>query len=143
MKKRELLQDKFLADLMKSTSLEAPSDDLMKNVMSEVRAMPAYQPRKKPFFLFLKSVLPWILLMGAFIVFYLTYDLPIGNYTPGKADMQSVLLSSITIFFDSFRDLASIRFYSIALAVVVCGGFLFVIERVISSRMSANRHYLI
>ncbi|MBL7110838.1 MAG: hypothetical protein ISS19_02715 [Bacteroidales bacterium] len=143
MKKRELLQDDFIANLMKKASLETPSDGFVSNVMDKVEALPACQPRKKPFSLFIKSILPWILLVGVFVLFYVTSDLPFGKYIPGREYMQDVLLPSFGTFFTSFQNLASNKFYSIALVVVICGGFLFGIERLISHRISTHHHYLI
>lgn len=143
MKMRESLRDDFIADLMKQASPEAPSGDFLEKVMEKVETMSACQPRRKPFFLFFRSLLPWILLVGVFVLFYIMYDMAFGNSAPGKEYFQQILLPSLAHYFDSFRGLASNKFYSIALVVIVCGGFLFGIERLISSRMSANRHYLV
>ncbi|MBE0646376.1 MAG: hypothetical protein IH596_01185 [Bacteroidales bacterium] len=143
MKQREEVQDDFLKDLMKKTSLESPSDDFTKNIMGRVETMPVYQPQKKQFFLFIKSALPWIIIVVAFVLFFLFYDLPYGKYLPGGPFLQDVLLPTFSSFFSSFKELASSKFYSIALVVLVCGGGLFSLERLVSHRISANRHYLI
>ncbi|TSA28008.1 MAG: hypothetical protein D4R67_04950 [Bacteroidetes bacterium] len=142
MKKNDLSQNDFLADLMKEASLETPSDDFMENVMTGVEAMPAYQPRKKPFFLFIKSVVPWILLIGVFVLYYTTSDLPFTNYIPGKEYVQNVLLPSLGTFFTSFKELFSTKFFSISLAVLVSCGILFGLERLINRR-SAHQHYVL
>ncbi len=143
MKKRELFQGDLLTDLMRHSSLETPSDDFTLNVMSRVGAMPAYQSRKKPFFIFIKSALPWMLLVAIFVLFYVSSDLPYGKYLPGGEYMKGVLLPAVNSFFSSFKELASNKFYSIALVILICGGGLFGIERLFSRKVTANRHYLI
>ncbi len=143
MKKRELFKDDFLTNLMNKTTLESPSDDFMGNVMRQVGSIPGYQPHKKSFYQVAKSIFPWILLVVVFVVFYLFSGLPMAKFIPAGEYLYGVLSPSVNAFFSSFKDLASNKFYSIALVVLICGGGLFVIERLISHRISAHRHYLI
>jgi|GEM_PF-383172 len=140
---KEILRDDFLTGLMNRSSWESPSDDFTIRVMQQIGNLPAYEPQKKPFFLFLKSVLPWVLLVAVFVSFYLFYDLPFGRYIPGREFVQDILVPSFSNFFVSFRDLASGKFYSIAFVILISAGGLFVIERMVSQRTFFKRHYLV
>lgn len=143
MKKRELLQDDFLADLMKNATLESPSDDFSTTIMRSVEGMPAYQPNKTLVLSRIKSIFPWVLLTGDCVVFYLFSDLLFGKYLPNSDFMREMVLPSVRAFLPSFKAVASTKFYSIFLIILITACCLFVIERLISSRISANRHYLI
>jgi len=143
MKKKELFKDDFLTDLLNNTTLESPSDDFVGNIMRRVEAMPGCQPHKKSFYQVAKPILPWVLLVTVFVVSYFFSGLPLAKFIPAGEYLYGVLSPSVNVFFSSFKDLASNKFYSIALVVLLSGGGLFIIERLISHRISANRHYLI
>lgn len=143
MKNKELIQDDFLKELVKHTPLDAPSDEFTVNVMSRVEAMPRYQPEKKPFVLFVKSVLPWILLVAVFVVIYIAVDLPFGKFLPGSEYLKNTLIPSVNLFVSSFNEFATGKFYSISLVIIICSAGLFGIERLVSHRVSANRHFLV
>ena len=132
MEKRDVLQDKFLANLVKNSSDDEPSDEFLSNVMSRVEAMPAYGPKRKPFFLYLKMSLPWALLVAATIVVLLASDFPFASY-----------ISFLSAQFTSLIDLFSNKFISIALAVIGSGILLFGLERVFSRKVSVRHQYLI
>lgn len=140
---KKILRDNFLAGLMNRSSLESPSDDFTISVMERIGNLPAYQPQKKPFFLFLKSVLPWVLLVAVLVSFYFFWGLPLGKYIPGREFVQDILVPSISNFFVSFGNMASGKFYTIALVILICGGGLFIIERLVSQRTFSKRHYLV
>ena len=143
MKEQEKLRDDFISNLIKQVPLEEPSGEFEKSVMEKVRTIPSFQPRKRSFLFIVKSVFPWVLLLGGLVVLYKMFNIPVNDYTYTQHYLRELLIPSINIVFDSFRELASGKFYSIFLVVVVCGGLLFGIERIINNRSSAHRHYLI
>lgn len=143
MEKRELLQDEFLRNLMKESSLESPSDDFTNKVMGHVETMPVYQSHKNPFIDIVKSVFPWILLVVIVVLFYIFFGLPFGKYIPVGEYTLDIISPSINTFIDSFKNLFSTKFYSIGLVVLLCGFGLYGIDRLITARITAHRHYLI
>ncbi|MFH1159362.1 MAG: hypothetical protein V1733_00230 [bacterium] len=143
MKKKDLLADDFLKELVSKSSLESPSDDFIARVMVGVESMPAPVPVKKSFFSLLKSIIPWTILAFVVILFIFSSDLPFINNLPGIEFMQRILISSFGSFIASFKSVFSGKFASLAIAVLVSGVFLFAIERLISRKTSTHRQYMI
>ena len=143
MEKRDVLQDEFLANLVKGSSEEEPSEEFLTRVMSHVTAMPAYETKKNPFFYYLKMSLPWVLLAAVIIVVILTSDFPFASYIPGYEYFKNDLLPFFTAQFSSIIQLFSNTFVSIIVAVIASGAILFGLERIFSHRVSVRNHYLI
>jgi len=141
MEKKDLLNDKFISDLVKRSSPDSPSEDFLSEVMTQVEAMPAYNLKRKPFHLYFKTILPWVLLGGLCILVLSTSDLPYTSYIPGADYFRGVLGPSLIESFSSFSQLFSNRFFSITIAVVAAGMVLFGLERLFNRR-SVRQQYL-
>jgi hypothetical protein len=141
MKKTENLNDKFLSDLLKKSSEVNPSKEFLSDVMARVESLPAYKKERKPFFLYLKAIIPWVLLGGLGVLILSTSDLPYTSYIPGSGYFKDVLFPSLLETFGSFSRLFSNSFFSIAVAVVVAGFLLFALER-LARRRYVRHQYL-
>ncbi len=143
MEKRDVLQDEFLANLVRGSSDEKPSAEFLSNVMSRVETIPAYDPKKKPFFLYLKMFLPWVLLAAVIVVVLLTSDFPFASYIPGYEYFQNELMPFLTAQFTSLIQLFSNKFISISVAVICSGIILFGLDRILTRRVSFRHQYLV
>jgi len=143
MKNRDSLKDPFISDLIKRSSTDAPPEDFVKNVMTRIEVMPAYGTKKKPFFYYVKNILPWLLVAGFVIVVFLTSDISLFQKIPGMEYFQNTLIPSISESISSFNRLFSNRFLTIGLAVVIAGVFLFGIEKVFNRKKPVGHHYMI
>lgn len=135
MKKNELIEDDFLVDLMNEFPVESPSGEFLGKVMKGVGAMPAYKPSKRAFGIIIKSVFPWALLSCVVILFVIFQGVPVGNYIPGREELQSMLFPFLNSFSSIFSEISGSRFFSFGLIILLSGGFLFGLEKLINERL--------
>ena len=136
MEKDEFLKDDVLRKLMNRIPLDSPSDDFVERVMADIQLISPVQYVKKPFFPYLKSVVPYLLIaLFLFFVFF-TSDLPIFSWVPGK----DIFLNNLTAYFGTFfallKNAFASKFVSWGLLVSGSAGVLFYIDRFFSRRAS-------
>jgi hypothetical protein len=125
MEKEDFLPDDLLKDLFRKHSWDSPGDDFTENVMEQILHAPEIAPVKKPFYLFLRSSWPYVLLFLVSLVFLITSDLPFTDYIPGKEYFTKNLLPYLGSLFSGFKPLfSSIKTISIPLMIILAGGLL-------------------
>lgn len=134
MEEDKLVKDDFLKELIQKSSSDNPSDDFVGKVMDKVRQMPEFSDARKPVYLYLRSLLPFILLALTVFLFLCTSDLPFGDYFFGKEFYTKTLLPYLTVFLESFRALVSSKFTSYAFIIMIAAGVLILIDRLLSRR---------
>lgn len=134
MEEDKLIKDDFLRELIQKSSSDNPSDDFVGKIMDKVRQMPEFSDARKPFYLYLRSLLPFILLTLTVFLFLCSSDLPFGDYFFGKEFYTKTLLPYLTVFLESFRALVSSKFTSYAFIIMIAAGVLILIDRLLSRR---------
>lgn len=130
----KLVKDDFLRGLIQKSSSDNPSDDFVGKIMEQVRQMPEISSVRKPVYVYLGSLLPFILLVLTVFLFLLSSDLPFGDYFFGKEFYTKTLLPYLTVFLESFRALVSSKFTSYAFIMMIAAGVLILIDQLLSRR---------
>lgn len=137
MEKDSIHRDDFLGRLISEIPLESPSDNFTSNVMERIALEPLHVTEKKPFYLYLKSWLPWVLLSVAMIIFLFTSDIPFLEAFPGKRYFTDSLGPYILSLFSGFKPLfEGGKVASYTLMILMAGGGLLGLDYFLKRRMS-------
>lgn len=143
MKKGNDYTDDFLKKLIQKSALESPSEDFIQKVMADIELHPLVSPEKKPFFLYLKRLLPWGLLVFILVIVLVTSDIPFMNFIPGKESLSNLFIPYYHILIKGMTSLfgtAKIIFlvFSVILSIV----FLMGIDFMVNKKKSVFGHLL-
>jgi hypothetical protein len=138
MEKNEFLEDDFIKELIKKSPLESPSDDFVDRVMAQIQAAPEVVVSEKPFYLYLKSAMPYALTAVLLTVVIATSDLPLFNWLPGRDYLVGTIMTYFGTFFTVLKNAFASRYVSWVLLISFSAGFLFLVDRLISRRPSAT-----
>jgi len=136
MKKDEFLNDDFLRDLIRRSPLDRPSDDFVDRVMANIQMTPEVLVEKKPFFFYLKTVVPYVLITLIVFFVFATSDLPLFKWIPGKDYLTNNLFPYFGTMFLVFKNAFASKFVSWGLLISFSVGVLFFIDRLFSRRTS-------
>ena len=136
MEKDDFLKDDFLHNLIKNSPLDRPSDDFVDRVMANLELIPEVSEVKRPFYLSLKSAVPYAIISFILVVVFATSDLPIFNWFPGKEYFENNLLPYFGALFAILKNAFSAKFVSWGLLITLSAGMLFLIDRLLSRRTS-------
>jgi hypothetical protein len=138
--KERIEKDDLLGRLISRTSVESPSEDFVDRVMSGIPVEPLLIREKKPFYLFLKGTLPWILLSVAVIAVLFTSDIPFLSDIPGKTyftqSLGPYLLSMFSGFTKLFTD-SKVGIYSVM--ILFAGGGLLALDYFLNNRVFSRQ----
>jgi hypothetical protein len=138
MENKDPLDDDFLRNLIGKSSLDSPSDGFVEKVMSRIVQQPEVVPVSRSFFLFLKSSIGYVLLAALLVGFFLTSDISIMSWIPGK----QYFLTFLPYFDSLFTGLKSFsgdgKVFSIPIMIIVASGLFFLVDRLLSQRMFAR-----
>ena len=136
MEQDEIMNDDILRELIQRIPLDSPSENFVDRVMAGVQTSPAVVVARKPFFLYLKTAVPYTAF--ALILFFViaTSDLPLFNWVPGKDYLLQNLLPYFQTLFTIFKNAFSSKFVSLGLLISFAAGALFLIDRLLSRRTS-------
>jgi hypothetical protein len=136
MEKDDFLKDDFLHEMIRRSPLDCPSDDFVDRVMANIQLSPEVVVVKKPFYRYLKAIVPYavITLIAFFVI--ATSDLPIFNWFPGKDYLTNNLLPYLGSLFLIFKNAFASKFVSWGLLISFSAGVLFLIDRLFSRRTS-------
>ena len=136
MEKDDFLKDDFLRELIQRSPLDSPSDDFVDRVMANIQMSPEVAVVKKPFYLYLKTAMPYTLIALLLLIVLGTSDLPIFNWVPGKEYFINSLLPYLGTLLVIFKNAFSSKFVSMGLLIIFSAGMLFLIDRLFSHRAS-------
>jgi hypothetical protein len=102
--------------------------------MEKIRQAPELSAVKKPFYIYLWSALPFILLGGIVVLFLLSSDLPLIDNMPGAGSMSQTFLVYFNVLIDSMKIIFAWKFFSFALMVILSVGILMLIDQLFSGR---------
>jgi len=134
MGKDDLLNDDFLRDLVQRGSSDTPSPDFVVHVMNKIQTLPERISLKSRFFLCLKTIFPYVLLVIFVLFFFFSSDLPFSKYLPGKEYYSHVLLPYFNFFRDAFKMFFSSKYLSLGVIVLFAVGLLILIEYLFSRK---------
>jgi hypothetical protein len=141
MERDDVVKDDFLKNLVSRVPLKSPSDDFTQKVMTGILAGPEPVKVKKPFYLFLKSWSPWILLGIFILVFLLSSDIPYLSFIPGKEYINDHILPYFSsLFAGMVRLYSDSKTVSITFALMVAGGLLYAVDWFVRRRSVARHH---
>ena len=139
MEKEDFRTDDLLKKLIQGSPLDSPSRDFVECVMDKVMENPVLTPVKKPFYFYLKSASPFILL-GIFCLFiYLTSDFSFMNWFPGKDYYTNSVIPYFITIVSCFKAIFATKFFSIAFMIVIAGSILIIIDRLFSRKAPDNQ----
>ena len=123
------LPDEFLKELFRNQLSDSPSDYFVEGVMEQILREPETVPAGKPFFHYIKSSWPYVLLGMVVILFLVSSDLPFTDYIPGKEYITKNLLPYFRSLFSGIKALQiSMKTISIPLMVALAGGLLVTLD---------------
>ncbi|MEI7492391.1 MAG: hypothetical protein WCK92_13400 [Bacteroidota bacterium] len=133
----DLVNDDFLSDLLRKMPLESPSDEFINKVMAGIEPVPVAVKEKQPYFLWVKSSIPFIGL-GIFVLLILfSSDIPYLNLNFGRDYFSMIFIKAFRPFIVSMKTLLSSKIITYSLLIGVSAGFLFIIDKLFSRRFAA------
>ncbi|MEI7662420.1 MAG: hypothetical protein WCK34_09490 [Bacteroidota bacterium] len=137
MEKENLSNDDFLRGLIQQSPLESPSDDFVDRVMAGILVAPETAPVRKPFYLYLKTIVPYALLALLVLLVFFTSDIPFLNWFPGKNYVTHNLVPYFETLFSGLKNAFSSRYVSFGLLIITSTGLLFLVDQLFSRRTTA------
>jgi hypothetical protein len=128
MEKDETLKDEFLHKLMQKSTLEGPSVDFTDKVMAALEAMPELTPARKPFYLYLKAAVPYVVLAVILFVIVYTSDFPFMQWIPGKEVFTNNFILFFSAIFDSMKLILFSKYTSFGLMIGLSAGVWIMID---------------
>lgn len=140
MEREEFVQDDLLKKLAGRLPMETPSDSFTSKVMAGIMVQPEMAVARKPFWHYLKSVYPWVLLGLFILVFLFSSDIPYLGVIPGR---QFFIHHVAPTFYSLFTGMAGLfmgsKTLSITIALLASGGLLAAVDWLVRRR-SVTRH---
>jgi hypothetical protein len=141
MERDDFLKDDWLKKLAGRVPLESPSGDFTSRVMAGIVTEPETVKAKKPFYLLLRTVYPWVLLGILLAVFLLSSDIPYLSFIPGKEFFHDHIAPYFTALLAGMAGLFSdSKALSITLAILASGGLLAGVDWFVRRRSVARHH---
>jgi hypothetical protein len=134
MEKDDLLQDDFLRDLIRRSPLDSPADDFVDRVMAGITESTEPVVVKQPFYIYLKSGIPYVIVACLVILVIATSDLPIFNWFPGRDSLIHQISVYSGMLAGMFKSVFASRYVSWGLLITFAAGILFAIDRLFSQR---------
>lgn len=142
MENENFLNDDFLQDLVRKSSVESPADGFVENVMSRIQSQPETIPMKRGLFFFLKSYSGYILLVAFLVGFFWTSDIPVLSWLPGKQYFLNTVLPSFSFLFSWSKSLLGDgKSISIPLMIIIASGLFFLIDRLLNYIKITRRYH--
>jgi len=130
------LNDDFLANLIRKVPLESPSEEFVNYVMTGIEVLPGTVAEKRPYFIWLKSSVPYVGL-GLILVFIIYFsDIPYLSFINGKEYFSDLFLKTFQPLWISMKTLLSSKFTNYLFLIGVSAGFLFIIDKLFSRRFA-------
>lgn len=134
MESDDFIKKDFLRNLIQKSSPDNPSDAFVERIMGKVQQAPEFSVSRRPFYLYLWSVIPMFLLFVIVLLFLFTSDLPLGKIFPEKDYFTQTAMSYLIFLVHSFKMLVASKYISFAFIIVFAAGILVFIEYVFSGK---------
>jgi hypothetical protein len=138
MEKDDFLEDDFLRDLIKRSPLDSPSDSFVDQVMASIKAAPETAEVKRPFYMYLKSAVPYAGVLALAVVVVVTSDLPFFSWLPGKDLVAERFLTYSGSILSLFKGVFASKFVIWGVCISLAAGVLHTIDRFFSRRSLAG-----
>jgi len=130
-------KDDFLRELIQKSPLDSPSDAFVDRVMANLKLAPESAPAKPPYFLYVKTALPYAVLTLTLAVVFFTSDLPFLKWLPWNENFLHILVPYFGILIAGFKYAFASKFVSFGLLICISAGLLFLIDQWFSNRTTA------
>ncbi len=134
MEKDDFLNDDFLWDLIRQIPSDSPSDDFVTRVMAGVESIQQTAPVRKNYILYIRNIMPYLLLSLFLILVVSTSDIPFLNWFPGKNYYLNNLLPYFGTLFTGMKNAFSSKYVSFGMLVFASAGLLFLVDRLFSRK---------
>jgi hypothetical protein len=134
--KDDFLKDDFLREIIRRSPLDMPSDGFTDRVMAGIQMAPEVSAVKKPFYLYLKAALPYVIITLVLGFVISTSDLPVFNWLPGKDYFLNSLLPYFGTLLTGLKNAFASKYVSWCLLISLAAGLLFLADRILSRRTS-------
>ena len=104
--------------------------------MAGIQLAPETAAVKRPFFLYVRAAVPYALFLLLILFIFATSDLPFMKWFPGKDYLLNNLVPYLSTIFAGLKNAFSSRYVSLGLLISICGGLLFLADRLFSRRFS-------
>jgi hypothetical protein len=104
--------------------------------MATLQISPETALVKKPFLWYLKALIPYTVITLILFLVFVTSDLPVFNWLPGKNYLINNLLPYLETLFMVLKSAFATKFVSWVLLIAGSAGMLFFIDRLFSRRTS-------
>ncbi|MCK9204341.1 MAG: hypothetical protein M0P58_07920 [Bacteroidales bacterium] len=141
MEKDDLLKDDFIGRLIKDSSPEQPSDGFVDNVMEKIRMDPEMAQVRQPYYVILRSVIPYLILALICALIFFTSDLPFLNWLPGKEYWSNTFLPYFEMIFSGVKNALSSKYVSMGILIGFSVLFLIFIDHIMMKRKGSFRHH--
>ena len=136
--KDELLNDRFLRELILNSTEETPSVDFDDRVMAAIGTVPAPIPAKQAYRLNIRSIVPYLLITLLLAVVVATSDLGLFRWLPGMEGFAGTWSAYSKMLMDSFLAAFSSKYATWALLVGLPAGILYGIDLLFTRRSMAS-----
>jgi len=143
MEKDDFVKDDLIGRLIQKNPLEEPSQGFVDAVMEKILQAPETIPAKRPFFHWIKSAVPYLIICLFLVLIFLTSDLAFFQSFPGSDYWYDTLLPYMQNIFAAMKGALSSKYVSMALLIGISVVFLFLVERVMSRKGSLRRHTMV
>lgn len=141
MEKQDVVRDELLKKLAGRIPLDSPSEDFTLKVMAGISSSPEQVKARKPFYLFLKSSGPWILLGLFVIIFLLSSDIPYLSFLPGKDYVSGHILPYFSRLLNGTNYLFTVNTtFKITMALLASGALLVAVDWLMRRHRAARHH---
>jgi len=136
MEKDDFLKDDYLRELIQSSPLDTPSDDFVERVMKGIETSTEGAEVKKPYYYYIKTISPYLLIgfLGVFVI--TTSDLPIFNWMPGKSYFLNTMVPYLGSLFAVVKTAFASKYVSWVVLISVSSGLLYFVDRIFSRHAS-------
>jgi len=141
MDEKDLRQDDFLHKMIGKSSPEIPSAGFTERIMERIEAETAASSVRKPWYGYLGHFLGISGLVSLVILFFLTSDIAVSSWLPGKSFFIENILPSLKYFAESMSFLTGDgKGISIPAMIIAASVLFFVIDLVFDrSRTAGSR----
>jgi hypothetical protein len=137
----DLLNDDFLRNLVRKSSLDVPSDGFVEKVMEQIRPQPEFVPVKTSLVTYLKSFFGFFVIAAILAGFFWTSDISVLGWLPGKQYFINTILPSFDFLFTWSKYITgSGKSFSIPIMILIASGLFFLLDRFLVYRNSARNY---
>jgi hypothetical protein len=109
--------------------------------MENIRIGPEMAQVRQPYYLILRSVIPYLILVLICALIIFTSDLPFLNWLPGKEYWSNTFLPYFEMIFSGVKNALSSKYVSMGILIGFSVLFLIFLDHIMMKRKGSFRHH--